>query len=334
MYTDEDLYSAADRGIFPRSSVDEFKRYMASSANTNLIDEENFRLVSGFNDIFVSISCAILVVSSGWLLGRLLPSLGFAMAAVASWGLALFFIKKKRLALPSIVLLVAFIVGVINAVALSLDYVDVNKDVAYFIGLAVGVCAAYLHWRIFYVPITVAAGMASLAAFLLAFLSHFEIAEYLIYLSICTFGLITFFLAMYWDAKDTNRSTRQSDTAFWLHLLAAPLFVHPIFLSTGFFSGEPQLSSLISVVFLYLILALISIVVDRRALMVSSLVYVLYAFQQIFSAYGIITSGLAVAGVLIGSALLVLSAFWYKSRKGLLRFVPVFIRRYLPPASH
>ena len=43
------------------------------------------------------------------------------------------------------------------------------------------------------------------------------------------FGIGVFLFAMWWDASDPKRETRRADVAFWLHLLAAPMIVHPVF---------------------------------------------------------------------------------------------------------
>lgn len=66
----------------------------------------------------------------------------------------------------------------------------------------------------------------------------------------------------------------------------------------------------------------ISIVVDRRAFMVSSLIYVLYAISNILEAYGVVGYSFAVTGVCIGAALLLLPAFWHPVR-GKLVIYPV-----------
>ncbi len=67
MYTDEDLYQAVKSGIFKKSAVEEFRELISNQANTKSADEENFRLISGFNDIFVSVSAFILMISAGWI---------------------------------------------------------------------------------------------------------------------------------------------------------------------------------------------------------------------------------------------------------------------------
>src|SRR2546430_3225670 len=56
-----------------------------------------------------------------------------------------------------------------------------------------------------------------------------------------------FLFAMWWDGSDRARLTRRSDVAFWLHLLAAPMIVHPVFTlldrkSTRLNSSHSQIS--------------------------------------------------------------------------------------------
>src|SRR5213079_2197997 len=88
-------------------------------------------------------------------------------------------------------------------------------------------------------------------------------------------GIGIFLYAMWWDSSDRARLTRRSDVAFWLHLLAAPMIVHPIFTLLGLNSGSASLSEGLIVILLYLVLGLTAVAVDRRALLVSALAYVL-----------------------------------------------------------
>jgi hypothetical protein len=50
--------------------------------------------------------------------------------------------------------------------------------------------------------------------------------------------LVVFGIALRWDASDRERRTRRADVAFWLHLLAAPLLVHPVFTTLGTWGGS------------------------------------------------------------------------------------------------
>ncbi len=330
MYTDEDLYSAVKEGIFDENAVDNFRCYIANKADTKTVDEENFRLISGFNDIFVSISAFILLVSAGWIAGQASPAWGFLVAAIIAWLLSLFFVQRKRLALPAILFLVSFVISVVGFMLLTLAAYEIKEETALFIAGGVGVLAAWGHWLKFQVPITVAAGVASLVVCLIALIVQFGALKPYTNVFACGLGVLTFFFAMWWDSQDTARKTRKSDVAFWLHLFAAPLIVHPIFSALGILQGQTGLLSILIVILMYALLALVSIAVDRRALMVSSLVYVLYAFRALFDTYGIVSSSLAISGIFIGSVLLLLSAFWHRSRELLLQIVPEGCVKYLP----
>ena len=84
MYTDEDLYAAVKDGVLDETAVERFRSFVSGRAHTRLVDEENFRLISGFNDIFVSIAAFILLASAGWVFGLQSPALGFCVVALLS----------------------------------------------------------------------------------------------------------------------------------------------------------------------------------------------------------------------------------------------------------
>ena len=88
--------------------------------------------------------------------------------------------------------------------------------------------------------------------------------------------------------------------------------------------------SMIVILGLYIFMTMISLVVDRRAFMVSSLVYVIYAIFDVLKVYGDVSYSLALTGVLIGSALLLLSAFWQKARSVLVVSLPNSIKQKVP----
>jgi hypothetical protein len=185
---------------------------------------------------------------------------------------------------------------------------------------------AALHWRRFHVPITVAAGAATIASAALACLMWLvPSAGHWIPLLSFWLGVAIFIAALRWDSSDTARQTQRSDVAFWLHLLAAPLIVHPIFTMLGIFEGKAVLSQGLTVLLLYIAIAIISLCIDRRALMVSALAYVLYAFNTLLKQYGMIDMSFAITALTIGAALLLLSAFWHKARERMLRLLPPFV---------
>jgi len=332
MYTDEDLEFAVEKGIFTKESVTEFRTHLSSLKNIPAVDEENFRLITGFNDIFVVIACSLLLFSSLWALRGFSETLALLIFPILAWVLAEFFVLKRKMALPAIVLLLFFVGGVF---ALGLNLFQSLADTTAMLATALSVAAAYLHWQRFKVPITIAAGTAAAIGFLVTstLTIYPALKEWaLSIIFIC--GVITFMFAMYWDASDRTRTTRRSDVAFWLHLLSAPLIVHPVFSSLGILDGRESLSSMAVVIILYLIMTIISIVVDRRAFMVSSLIYVLYALSNILKLYGVVGYSFAVTGVCIGAALLILSAFWQPTRTALITVLPSSIKKYVPKVNN
>ncbi|WP_017221585.1 hypothetical protein [Moritella dasanensis] len=337
MYTDEDLNNAVDKGIFTASSVDEFRREQVLSKQVTVADEENIRLIGGFNDIFIVIACALLLFSSLWAVRTIDPGLGLATFAALSWALAEFFVLKRKMAFPAIMLLLAFIGGVFQ---LSMEVFGSLGDQAMMVATGASVIAAYCHWRRFNVPITIAAGTAATIGFIVSsFVSMFATPDMLnvltdwilVLIFIC--GILTFLFAMYWDSSDRERVTNRTDTAFWLHLLSAPLIIHPVFLSVGILNGDESISSIAVIIALYISMSLISIIIDRRAFMVSSLVYVLYAISSLMSMYGDVGTNFAMTGMAIGAALLLLSALWHPVRGMIVTVLPNTIKQFIPDAK-
>lgn len=328
MYNDEDLTHAVSQGIFQPQQVEQFRHWVGQARNTPLVDEENFRLLNGFNDIFVVIASGLLLVSLAWLGSLYHPALGALLLAVASWGLAEYFVNKRRMALPAIGLLLSFLGAVF---AIPVVFTEQPGSLSFLAAAAAAVCAAALHWRRFRVPITVAAATAAALSGGLAIVAvNFPLSQSGFLGFMFAAGLATFALAMYWDAKDPARKTRNTDIAFWLHLLSAPLIVHPVFSTLGILGGFVSVESALIVLGLYVLLAGVSIAVDRRAVMVSALVYVVYAFASLLQTYGLVSYSFALTGLIIGGSLLLLSAYWQSSRNQMLKLVPKGLHSYLP----
>jgi len=329
MYTDEDLTSAVKAGIFTDASVNAFRDHTANLNDLPSVDEENFQLVTSFNDIFVVIACA-LVLTSISLFGSSNELVSAILFSLTSWGLAEFFVLKRRMALPAIVLLISFLAGIFNT---SMAMFGQLSEVALISSGVITAVAAWLHWQRFQVPITVAAGTAAAIGGVIAVTigtTDTSIKQWMIPLLFIS-GIATFIYAMWWDMADRVRQTRKSDVAFWLHLIAAPLIVHPIFSILGIFDGNNGLFEASAVIALYALMAMLSIAIDRRAMLVSGLAYVLYACSMLLKTYGIDSSSSAITGIIIGGALLLLSVYWHNCRTVLFHFMPHAIQQYLPP---
>src|SRR4029079_8606028 len=67
MYSQQELDDAVAAGALTPESADAFRKYVEGQRTIAIPDEEQFRLITGFNDIFVSIAAAILLVAVGWI---------------------------------------------------------------------------------------------------------------------------------------------------------------------------------------------------------------------------------------------------------------------------
>jgi len=68
-------------------------------------------------------------------------------------------------------------------------------------------------------------------------------------------------------------------------------------------------------------------------LLVSALAYVLLAMTWLFREFGMVELNVAVTGLVIGSALLALSAFWSPIRSSLVQRLPGDVRARLPQGA-
>jgi MFS family permease len=342
MYSEQDLRDAVAAGAISEEAAAALRNHVAAVRQAPPADEESFRLVTSFNDIFVTIAAIILLVAMGGIGSAIAPAVGSVLAAAASWAMAEFFTLKRRMALPSIVLLLSFVGGVLGAgFELMSEIVPDGTDErigALLIGgvFLLGAAAAWFHWRRFQVPITVAAGAAALAGLIItlvvaATMPLFEDAiEKIILPLVFVSGLAVFAYAMRWDMSDPARETRRGDVAFWLHLLAAPMIAHPLFYWLGVFDGAIGALGAIVVLAVYVLFGIVALAVDRRALLVSALAYVLYAMGELIDQFGVVELNVAVTALVIGSALLTLSAFWTNIRNAVLAKLPDELRARLP----
>ena len=100
MYSDEDLAAAVEAKILSADNVAAFRAFMAAQRQSAVADEEQFRLVTSFNDIFVTIACILVFwAASAFDVPLLLKA---AVIAAGAWALAEYFTRLRRMALPSI----------------------------------------------------------------------------------------------------------------------------------------------------------------------------------------------------------------------------------------
>ena len=353
------LSAATERGIVTAEQaarLAELARELGAAAGEP-VDRERLRFITGFSDIFVTMGI-LLFVSAIYYFSVL--SLGqleaWILIGVIAWLLAEVFTRRRRQAFPSIVLLGLFAVAIFcssNWLFASMTGIGpgfgqtassffvfplpaVPVDGTYMLvfagSAATTALAVTVHYIRFAVPITIAVGTASLAVLVLSLLGWAFpaiVSHHFSWFLLVT-GLAIFALAMRFDLSDPERETRRTDVAFWLHLFAAPLIVHPLIGPMTGTDADMNTGSALGVIVVVLLMAAISLVIDRRAILVSGLVYLGYAVGTLAVGAGFEGPAIPLTLLVLGGFVLVLSAGWVPLRNALLRALPPNLVLRLP----
>ena len=355
MTASEVLAKGVERGIITAEQAERLRALEIAGEPPELPvspDDEQLRFISGFSDVFVTIGLAMFLGAVGYFaLSSYGPFGMWTAVAVTAWLLAEFFTRLRRMALPSIVLLIVFAWAAFAASAIFLGpgatpYSSSQSAWAIF---ALGVIepamlagAAFLtvlltalhYWR-FRVPITIAAGCGALLLMVIGLASGLfpQSSRGAHSALILACGLAIFGLAMRFDMMDPERLTRRTDIAFWLHLLAAPLIVHSV--TRGLVTDASKLDpgTAVAIIAVFLALSFVAVLIDRRAMLVSGLTYAGIAFWTLIRQAGLSDMTTPLTVLVLGTFVLLLSAGWRPLRAGILRTVPPALARRLPQAS-
>jgi hypothetical protein len=313
-------------------------------------DDEALRFVTSFADIFVSLGLALFFGSSAYLIDSAVGATGmWTGLAVLSWIVAEFFSRRRRLALPSIILLGLFAASVFMATSGLIS--DLNPDAplnwwhpaspqdwilthAASLALAGLATAALtgLHYLRFRVPITIAAmaaaGIATVFGLVYWLIPDVSVPAFNGMLLVA--GMLVFISAMRFDMSDLQRLTRRTDIAFWLHLLAAPLIVHPLIATIRQNGAEFDTHAAVVILAIFLGLGVVSLIIDRRALLVSGLTYAGIAFGTLLQKSGFAGNTPAATLLALGMFILLLSALWRPLRQVVLKLLPAALVMRLP----
>jgi hypothetical protein len=314
-------------------------------------DDEQLRFIGGFSDVFVTIGLAMFLGALGFFAEQTAGGLGASIViAAAAWLLAEFFTRRRRMALPSIVLLIVFACAVFIGASFASDanyagYSPHTQRTLYNLysgqptvvtGAAfVTVPLVGLHYWRFRVPITIAAGCAALTAAVFSLfyglVPNLPAVAYNAVILVCGLGVFAF--AMRFDMTDLERRTRRTDIAFWLHLLAAPLIVHSV--TRGLVTEASKLDpgTAVAIIAVFLALSFVAVMIDRRAMLVSGLSYAGVAFWALIRQAGLSDMTTPLTLLALGAFVLLLSAGWRPLRAGILSVVPRTLTRYLPRTS-
>ncbi|WP_412050509.1 hypothetical protein ACK6D9_02505 [Hoeflea sp. Naph1] len=338
--------------------------------------DDQMRLVGGGNDIFVTVGVTLLFAGALFALRSVFVEGNTAIAvaiALGSWVVAEIVTRQKRMRLSSTLLALIFMAAALSLlIEAVMNRVNLPGDLNAFallalrseagpVGLILGgglIAAAGLYFFRFKVPIL--AGVAAIAATGLAFLGavvfyHDQmvsgavaaplpeqladiLANALAVPLVC--GLAIFLVAVWLDLRDRERQTVWSDCAFWLHVVSAPLLVHPLFiLATGqeVLSGqiEPGLSASVLLGLMMAVFVLVALAIDRRSLLAPTLAYfgsvgIYYLVNGAANTTGIPPFALIL--IAIGAMVILFGAGWQRIRRLIIRpILPTSVLDRLPP---
>ena len=315
-----------------------------------LEESEAPRFIRGFHDILITVG--IVVVLSG-LVG--LASVYAVFPAVIVLGEIL--VRRQRLALPAVVLTVAFIAAASFAIQPIFEELSLAPRWQPAVGAAAVMSLLGLfYWR-YRVPIAFAlmcvVGYAAIVLIVGAGIFQIFSDDMLLdrYPSIVSgliglFAILTFGTALYFDFSDRMRITRRSDVAFWLHLAAAPAILYTVitlvYARTGqnWFDSDTSVTQAAVIVLAVLALMLIGLLLDRRAFVTSGLLSFGYAFKILLTQGGVagflLSSADKLAFVIllaIGVIVLTLGIGWRPLRRAVLDGVPGELAGRLPPSQ-
>ncbi len=363
-----DLDVAVTEGIISRDQSQQLRDLSRrlSSVSDEPIDfdqetrDEPFRLLRGFRDFFIAIALAIFVFGisgvAAWFIpsidimesvftgdtGARLTALGLAFGLLlVGAGLAEWITRYQRLPLSSLILAVsiaawsaAVATMVMVNVAPSLYTQDPSDAIAATLwtnvsGATIGLIVYYWRYRLPFALLP----LAGVAAFLLFLVVQAFTGEAWIEqnsrIVIGILGLGVFVVAMSYDMRDRLRVSRFSECAFWLHLMAAPMMVHSLL---G--GEEAEGISPVVIISIMVALGLVAILIDRRPLLVSGIIYLGVAISQLVESFEAFADvGFMMTALILGGVLLFLGLGWTPIRRVFLQLLPFKrLKELLPPA--
>lgn len=340
MLKQKDLEAAVAAGIISEDQADELNNFAAQQRrprNFAVGKDERFKLLGGMNDFFVAIGVVLLGLGVSYGASTFETPAGYLVGLFLMWALGELLTTKLRLTAPSIVIatflpIFAFM-SAKGFVTANEQWPAMAKDLLTS-GSALAI--AVLHYLRFRLPYSAAVIAIALFVLLMRNLGLEFGSQSTAWNQVVIFGygLAVFIVAMCFDMRDTERLTRQADKGFWLHLVAAPMIAHPLisYLSGGTTgSGEAALI----VILVAAVLAVIALLIDRRALVVVSLGYlagaITYGVTQLSSAQNAGTKAMFTL-LLLGAIIVALGVGWHRLRRGLMRSLPdSSFKSYLPP---
>ena len=291
--------------------------------------------------------------------GAITTGVLFAGCAAIMWVLGEVFARRRRLFLPAIAIVCSLTVFTVIAVALLYAGVLLGRNIdssnwnleamppELRVGIMIATAFAFIAPLAFYLrfrlPFSLGLAGGGLAFFVIvaAMIANFELTVQFIAPLYLGLGILLFLAGVAFDARDPARTTRFSDNGFWLHFAAAPLILNGAFGLIGQLFGAPDgLTSSSALVMsaaeggagatahaaltlaVVVLLGVISLLINRRVLIVSTLITTGVAIGVLMNAAGLGAGALAASTLIVlGAFVLVLGASWHSARRALLGWV-------------
>lgn len=373
MFDRSDIRAAVDAGVLTRDQASRLEAFLSSRSDPAVApaasQPENLRFLTNFNDIFVTIGIVILAmgltavtavvfgphfwsfVSGGRAAG--FGALVLMPVAGVMWLIAEYFGRRRRMLLPTMASIAIFTgysglsVGMIASGISGLNAETISSftgawgaigksGIGTFLGCA---GAATLAWLRFRLPFCMFLIAVSAAAAAYTFAGFFGDAGLVFggFLSLLI-GLATLAAAIWFDQQDPGRISRLADNAFWLHVAAAPQIILGLRgMVMGTPAGSPDTAQALILLGCLVLLGLLSLALNRRALVVSSLLSFWLALGEVVSAMGGgVSTTFMLTALLLGAGIIALGGGWHTARRGLLRALPkggIYARIFPPEAA-
>ena len=345
------LQTAIEEGVISQQQADAIRAIGARQQ----VREEPVTLVNNFGDLFLCLGLLIVYLSMSrfaTLMG-MEPVVVYLAFAVLFWVLAEIFVFKAQRKFPAVVSALLFIWLGVQAYqtvvpnSFSWTAIFTGKGEVGLLGLTTALFTVTLIR--FRLPILVF-GLA-VSAVLLVFtyaMRHVEPLAAFSVLALCGAALLA--AGIYLDFKDRSRTGPEHEWALWLFVVGSPLMVHGLmlhqmkaFLPTviGFTATgtDPallvdQMGGIIwTISGLAILFTVIGLILDRRSLVASSLLYFTGALSYAaFQSGAGLTVIFAAVPLAIGLLVIVLGLAWNPLRDLVLRVVP-FAHWFRPPPS-
>lgn len=337
MLRDDHLNTAVKSGVITAEQAAALRQQAATGAQPEPTDSETPRVTRGFNDVMLALGTALITIALITQWG--LPGTEVAPALYATipvlWLISELLDVRRKAVLPGIVAvlgisLAAAYIGMRYGVVRSDPTAATGSLRAAFnvpIGVALSMASAvalantvyYARFRLPFalLPLALGIGIAGVQALILLF--GWERTAAIPQILGLVFGLLLFAVAMWYDTSDPLRRTRNADCGFWLHMAAAPLIVHSLL---SIFGGSALARSGAGTgltMALIAVMTLVALAIDRRALIVASLSYLLAAVGYLVSTASQLLGGSTFASLIVlGVVVLVVGMGWHPARRAIL----------------